>query len=96
MVKIYDAFGFPSFLASLFSFLGARMDAEKLARLGRVLAEARKSAGLSLRDVAAELGLSHQGVCRWELGQCSPPLVSLHAIARVYRVPLSRLLAAVE
>lgn len=49
--------------------------------LGRRLREAREAKGLSMREVAERLGVSHTTVSRWEDGLVTPTRENLRLIA---------------
>jgi transcriptional regulator with XRE-family HTH domain len=71
------------------------VDAEQvIAGVGPRLREYRQAAGLSLADLATELGVSISTVSRLETGQRAPTLDLLLPLARRYRVTLDELLDA--
>ena len=49
---------------------------------GRVLREARRRAGLSLRELAARAGTSHSTLCAYETGAKTPSVSTLERILR--------------
>lgn len=57
------------------------------------LKEARKRKGMSQEVVAEQLGITHQAVAKWELGQSKPASRNLQALAELYEVPVEELLA---
>lgn len=60
------------------------------------LKEARKRKGMSQEVVAEQLGITHQAVAKWELGQSKPASRNLQALAELYEVPVEELLAEAE
>lgn len=60
------------------------------------LKEARKRKGMSQELVAEQLGITHQAVAKWELGQSRPNARNLQALAQLYEVPVEELLADAE
>jgi transcriptional regulator with XRE-family HTH domain len=68
------------------------MTLDRRKRLGIFLAKARKAAKLSQRDAAVSLGYSStQFISNWERGLSSPPISSLHALAKIYEISAERL-----
>ena len=61
--------------------------------LGKRLRLARTAAGLSQQLAADRSGLGMQSLSRYERGLREPPLASLRALAELYGMPLSSLLA---
>lgn len=55
--------------------------------------EARKRKGMSQEVVAEQLGIIHQAVAKWELGQSKPNARNLRALAELYQIPVEELLA---
>ena len=53
---------------------------------GERLERARRAAGLSLREVAAETGLSHTAIRKWEKNQLKPSSSQLIKLARLFGV----------
>jgi transcriptional regulator with XRE-family HTH domain len=65
-------------------------------RIGRNIAEARRGAGLSQRELAERLAAASQEVSRLECGHRGcPRLTTLLRVARVLEVPLTDLLEGV-
>jgi transcriptional regulator with XRE-family HTH domain len=60
--------------------------------LGERIAEARKTQGLTQRQLAAEIGMETMSISRIERGVRQPPLRRLQAIAAALQVPVSQLL----
>jgi transcriptional regulator with XRE-family HTH domain len=60
----------------------------------RTLMALRRQARMSRKEAAAVLGISPTTLARFESGQRSMGLPAARALARVYRVPLSRILVA--
>ena len=56
------------------------------------LTQARKAAGLTQADVAAQLNVSRQAVSRWESGQSKPSTEKLLALGALYGVSIDQLL----
>lgn len=54
--------------------------------LGERLHRARRAAGLSLREVASETGLSHTTIRKWEQGELKPSSSQLIQLAKLYGV----------
>ncbi|MGM1058222.1 helix-turn-helix domain-containing protein [Saccharothrix sp. Mg75] len=62
---------------------------QRLRRLGEVLKELRKRAGMSQHEAAEALNYDHRKLSRIELGQ-KPDYHAVRAMLDVYRVPLSQ------
>ena len=60
--------------------------------IGARLREARTFRGLTLRQVATQLGVGHQNVSAWELGSWEPLLRHVVALVQLYDVPADWLL----
>ena len=56
------------------------------------LVELRRARGLSQEELAGKLGVSRQGVSKWERAESSPDTDNLIALARLYGVSLDELL----
>jgi transcriptional regulator with XRE-family HTH domain len=67
---------------------------EKHAPPVRTLMALRRQSRMSRKEVAAVLGISPTTLARYESGQRSIGLPAARALARVYRVPLSRVMVA--
>lgn len=66
-------------------------------QVGRNIAEARRSAGLSQRQLAARLETASQEVSRLECGYRScPRLTTLLRVARALEIPLTDLVDGIE
>lgn len=73
-----------------------RLSLNERVAMAERLAAARQISGLSLRDVASDLGLSPHAVHQWERGSL-PTLAATRArLAELYGVPVERLFAEVE
>lgn len=59
---------------------------------GERVRHAREAVGLSQTEVADRMGVSPQGVQKWESGASFPRLSRLYRLAEVLTVPLSQLL----
>lgn len=59
---------------------------------GIAIRAARKRAGLRQKDVADALGMTSQGIHRYERGGASPPLDKLVTMARMFGVSVDGLL----
>src|SRR6185295_3969302 len=72
-----------------------RADAHLFAQLvGRRLRRAREAAGLTLRDLAAQVGLrDHTVILKYERGETPPTITRLHALAQVLNMTPAALLA---
>lgn len=57
------------------------------------LREARKAAGLSIAQVAAEMGVSRNSIWLWETGKGTPLIGNLRKLANLYGVPAGELLS---
>ena len=53
----------------------------------------RKKAGLSQEELAARVGVSRQAVSKWELGDATPEIDKLAALARVFGVTVDELIS---
>src|SRR5918996_6615411 len=67
--------------------------AEAKRRLGLVIARRRKALGMAQRRLAAALDKPPATVSAWELGKVYPDLISVVAVARVFRTTVSELLS---
>lgn len=56
----------------------------------------RKRAKLSQEELAAQVGVSRQAVSKWELGDATPELDKLAALAKAFRVTADELLSEGE
>jgi HTH-type transcriptional repressor of puuD len=59
---------------------------------GKYLAELREDRGMSQREAAEKIGLSHSFICLLEAGKRTPSLGALSRIAKFYKVKLSDLI----
>jgi transcriptional regulator with XRE-family HTH domain len=66
------------------------------AALGAIIRAARKRRGLSLRDVAQSMGISHAAVAHWESGLNRPTLMMRIHLARVLNLPFAELVPEAE
>jgi transcriptional regulator with XRE-family HTH domain len=65
--------------------------------VGRRIAEARQAAGLTVRDLATQLGWPHTTLANYEIGRRPLTLARLAVIARaLHRVPASFLVDSYE
>jgi transcriptional regulator with XRE-family HTH domain len=53
--------------------------------IGKEIAEARKAAGLTQKEVADKLGMTVPGVGHWEQGFREPSLETLNKLARLLK-----------
>jgi transcriptional regulator with XRE-family HTH domain len=65
-----------------------RVTAPTLARLGLRIRSARKERALTLRSVAAKVGVSLQAISQFEHGQTVPTVPTLVSLARAFDVPM--------
>ncbi|MFG6352401.1 MAG: helix-turn-helix domain-containing protein, partial [Oscillospiraceae bacterium] len=56
----------------------------------------RKAARLSQEELAARVGVSRQAVSKWELGDATPEVDKLLALAKVFGVTTDELLSEAE
>ena len=61
--------------------------------LSEKIAYCRKRAGLSQEELAARVGVSRQAVSKWELGDASPDINKLLALAKTFGVTTDWLLS---
>ena len=70
------------------------MDQERMAtKVARRLRAARIKAGMTVREVAASLDISHTLIVKYENGTVAPSLDRLDALARIYGLTGAALLA---
>lgn len=62
-------------------------------RLGARLREARLQAGLTVREVADQVGLRHAIIVKYENGAIVPSIARLQTLARLYGLTAAGLLA---
>ena len=67
--------------------------ADSVASLGARLREARLSSGLSLREVARQLGVSPSFVSQIENGKSQPSVATLYSVARLLNISIDDLFA---
>ena len=67
-----------------------------MTQLSSALRQARKTAGLTLREAAQRLGVATRSVARWEEGTRVPSLATLAHIAKAYGVSLPSLMEQCE
>ena len=60
------------------------------------LREARKAAGLSIAQVAEEMGVSRTAIWLWETGKGTPLIGNLRKLANLYGVSAGELLGEEE
>lgn len=63
------------------------------AKIGKFIAEMRKSAGLSQTELAKELNISNRTVSKWETGDGLPDITMLPQIAQFFGITVDELLA---
>lgn len=63
------------------------------AKIGKFIAEIRKSAGLSQTELAKELNISNRTVSKWETGDGLPDITMLPQIAQFFGITVDELLA---
>ena len=63
------------------------------ARVARRLRDARIQAGMTVREAAAELAISHTLIVKYENGAVAPPFDRLQSLAAIYRTSAAALLA---
>ena len=54
----------------------------------RTIRELRRAAGLTQRDLAAQMGVSAMSVSHWESARNEPSARQLRALARVFGLPM--------
>lgn len=54
----------------------------------RTIRELRRKAGMTQRDLAARMGVSHMSVSHWESARNEPSARQLRALAQVFGVPM--------
>jgi transcriptional regulator with XRE-family HTH domain len=69
----------------------SREEQEADERLGREIERLRKSRGLTRRELAAQLGVTRQGLFWIEVGRSSCSASRLQQIANALEVPIARL-----
>jgi transcriptional regulator with XRE-family HTH domain len=62
-------------------------------RVARRLRDARVRAGMTVREAAAALTISHTLIVKYENGVVAPSFERLHALAAIYRISPAALLA---
>ena len=60
--------------------------------LGKYLRSLRKAHGYTQEFVASKLNIIHQTYSHYETGRISPPADSLYLLAKLYDIPIDRLL----
>lgn len=63
------------------------------AKIGKFIAELRKSAGLSQAELAKELNISNRTVSKWETGDGLPDIATVPQIAQYFGITVDELLA---
>lgn len=63
------------------------------AKIGKFIAELRKSAGLSQTELAKELNISNRTVSKWETGDGLPDIATVPQIAQFFGITVDELLA---
>jgi transcriptional regulator with XRE-family HTH domain len=64
--------------------------------LGRYLRDARIRRGLSVSEVAEQIGVSTASIYFWETAHCRPRNVNLTALCKVLRLPIRATKAMAE
>ena len=59
--------------------------------LGNNLFQARKKVGLSQETIAEKLGVSRQTISKWETDETVPDIYQSKALAKIYGVPIDKL-----
>ena len=60
-------------------------------KIGKFIAERRKSLNMTQKDLAERVGVTDKAVSRWETGRGSPDVSYLTALADVLEVSISEL-----
>ena len=55
------------------------------------LAAARVNAGLTQREAAGKVGVSHVTLLNWEHGKALPDIATARRLAELYKIPLDNL-----
>jgi transcriptional regulator with XRE-family HTH domain len=61
--------------------------------LSRLLRDARLKRGLSVAEVAEQIGVSPSSIYFWETEHCRPRKANLNALCRVLKLPIRSTLA---
>ncbi len=64
-----------------------------LQKIGRFLAERRKTLGLTQRQVAEKLGMSDKSVSKWERGVCLPDVSVYQELCQILGISINEFLA---
>lgn len=62
-------------------------------RIGKYIAEKRKSLGMTQEDLAAKLGVTNKAVSKWENGKCLPDVGLHEALCATLQITLNELMA---
>lgn len=65
------------------------MDQEKI---GKFIAECRKTKNLSQSDLANKLGITNKAVSKWENGRCMPDISLLEPLANILEVSINEII----
>lgn len=57
--------------------------------MGKLIRQARKSAGLTQKELAQKMGIKYQNVTQWESGGRNPKIESIRRIADICGVPVN-------
>lgn len=64
-----------------------------MVRTGRNIADLRRRAGMSVRDLQAVLGFATpQAIYKWQHGMCMPAIDNLVALSVLFQVPIDDIL----
>ena len=55
------------------------------------LAAARVNAGMTQKEVAKKLRVSHVSVINWEKGKSTPSYATMQALSRMYNIPIDNI-----
>ena len=62
-------------------------------KIGKFIAERRKSLNMTQKDLAEKLGVTDRAVSKWETGRCMPDLSLLQPLSRNLKVGVNDLLS---
>ncbi len=58
---------------------------------GRAITEQREKAGMSISEMAREIGLSFNAVYKWERGACAPSIDNIIILSALFQIPIDRI-----